>query len=228
MNEKYPYKLLFIEDEEMIRRNYVAYLDRYFEHIYEAQDGKEAYRIYLDKKPDIMIIDINIPYINGLDLLQKIRLHDHTTRAIMLTAHQDSSYLLKATELKLSKYIIKPASRNDLRLAIEKAVDELENFRVQTKSIVLLKENHRWLSDTQELYCGSSSIALTNQERQLLSILFSDSNRVFTYDEIIISLWDDYENDKKDSLKTLVKNLRRKLPKESIKNVFGVGYQIAI
>jgi len=225
---KSPYTLLFIEDEPSIRANYTTYLSRYFKEVYEASDGREAYTIYYEKKPDILIIDINIPHLNGLELLHKIREYDHTTRAIMLTAHQDIDALLKATELKLTKYIIKPASRNDLKEALDRAVYELESFKVQACNQIVLKENYRWHCDTQEFYQGSTLIPLTKFERTLLNILFNDSNKIFSYDELIVLLWDDFESDKRDSLKALIKNLRKKLPKDSIKNIYGIGYQANI
>ncbi len=222
------YTLLFVEDELSIRTNYVAYLSRFFATIHEAANGNEAYRLYREKKPDIMIVDINIPQLNGIELLQKIREHDHTTRAIMLTAHQDSEHLLKATELKLTKYIIKPANRDDLKEALNKAIQELESFSIKSKEMVLLKENYRWEIENRELSCNNHLIWLTNQERNLLALLLLDTHRIFTYDELIVSLWDDFESDKRDSLKTLVKNVRRKLPKDTIKNIFGIGYQADI
>jgi len=228
MHSTSPYTLLFVEDEPAIRANYATYLSRFFKTIHEAANGTEAYKLYLEKKPDIMIVDINIPQINGIELLKKIREHDQTTRAIMLTAHQDTHNLLAATELKLTKYIIKPANRNDLEAALTKAIQELESFSIKAKKILLLKENCRWSIENRELRCNNHLVWLTNQERNLLALLLLNTHKIFTYDELILSLWDDFEGDKRDSLKTLVKNLRRKLPHDTIKNIFGIGYQATI
>ena len=101
------YDILFIEDEEAIRANYVKYLQRHFRNVYEAQDGEEAYEIYKKKKPHILVVDINIPKLNGIELLKKIREDDHTTKALMLTSHTDTNYLLDAASLQLTKYLIK-------------------------------------------------------------------------------------------------------------------------
>lgn len=67
----YPYKILFVEDEKVTRENYVMYLKMHFQEVYEAEDGEKAYELYKEKHPDIMIIDINIPKLNGLELLKK-------------------------------------------------------------------------------------------------------------------------------------------------------------
>ena len=115
MENSYPYKILFVEDDQVIRENYVTYLKMFFSEVFEAEDGEKAYELYKLKKPDIMIIDINIPKLNGLDLLERIRENDYSTKAIMLTAHSDKSFLLKAVGLKLTRYLVKPVSRKDLK-----------------------------------------------------------------------------------------------------------------
>lgn len=127
METLYPYKVLFIEDEKATRENYTMYLKMLFTEVYEAADGEKAYEIYKDKKPDIMIIDINIPKLNGLDLLRKIRQKDNDTKVIMLTAHTDKSLLFDAISLNISKYLVKPISRKDLKETLGLIIDELKN-----------------------------------------------------------------------------------------------------
>ena len=69
---------------------------------------------------------------------------------------------------------------------------------------------------------------MTKKEIELLTLLFSNTNKVFSSEDIIFELWYDMEESKNDSLKTLIKTLRKKLPKGSIKNIFGVGYKLEI
>lgn len=224
---KNSYTILFVEDEKEIRQNYATYLKKYFSDVYEASDGEMAYEIYRSKKPDIMLVDINLPKLNGIDLLKKIRELDHKTKAIMLTAHADVNYLLEATSLKLTKYLIKPISRSDLKDALNLAIVELNKYEVSSKKILYLKDGYTWNYKTQELK-GQCSIALTDKERQLLELFFANVNIIYSYDDIIITIWNDYEGDKVSSLKTIIKNLRKKLPKDTIKNVFGVGYKLEL
>jgi len=138
--EQFNYTILLVEDEIEIRHNFVLYLKHFFKAVYEASNGNEAYSIYKDKKPDIMIIDINLPSMNGLELLSKIRQNDHTTRALMLTAHAHSEYLMKATELKLTKYLLKPISRAELKEALELTIGELQRFTTISNEITHFKE----------------------------------------------------------------------------------------
>ena len=222
------YNLLYVEDEDDVRRNYVDYLERFFQNIYEASSIKEALKIYKEKKPSILIIDINLPDGSGVELLKRIRESDHTTKAIMLTANSDVETLLSATELKLTKYLIKPVSRSELRDAISLAEEELENFTISANKVIKLKDSFVWNSETKMLFCQNRESFLTKKETELLSLLFTNVNKIFTIDDIIIELWYDTDEPKQDTLKTLIKGLRRKLPKESIKNIFGVGYKIEV
>ena len=227
-NKKEVYSILYIEDEKNIRANYVNYLDRHFGKVYEAADGEEGFEKYRQNKPDIMIVDINLPKLNGLDLVRKIRKEDHKTKVIMLTAHSETKYLLEATELKLTKYLIKPVSRSELKDALNLVLDELSNFETTSKKTVVLNDGFYWDLQREELINNNIIAVLTNKERSILALLFSSINTTFTYDDIIISVWyeDNYNSDKLDALKTIIKNLRKKLPKDTIKNVFGWGYKI--
>lgn len=226
MNEVYPYKILFVEDEDATRKNYVAYLRMLFCDVFEADNGEEAYKIYQEKKPDIMIIDINIPKLNGLDLLKKIREKDHKTKAIMLTAHTDTNFLLDAAALKLIKYLVKPISRKDLQEVLELTIKELKDYAILSIKKIDLPQHYYWDIALKDLRQHNCLVKLTNKERTLLSLLFSHKNRVFTYNEIFEYLWEYEEEISLNGLKNIVKRLRKKLPDDTIINVFNEGYKI--
>ncbi|WP_457746821.1 response regulator transcription factor [Sulfurimonas sp.] len=227
-DEKYKYSILYVEDDEAVRSNYVAYLSRFFEEVYEAADAESAYEIYKEKKPDILVVDIILPGRSGIDFLRDIREYDHSTRAIMLTALSDVETLVSASELKLTKYLIKPISRDELKEAFEMAVDEIVNYTTYSNRLIHIKESCYWDQDKEKLIYHDKEIFLTRKERELLSLLFSNIHRVFKSEEIIFELWYDFDNSKISSLKTLVKTLRKKLPEGTIKNVFGIGYTIEL
>lgn len=225
MQNVYPYKILFVEDEEATRENYVTYLKMLFTDVFEAEDGEIAYKLYQEKKPDIMIIDINIPKLNGLDLLKKIRQDNQKIKAIMLTAHTNTDFLLSATSLKLTKYLVKPVNRKDLKEALELAVNEIQNYCILPIKKIDLNENYYWDIELKDLRQHNCSIELTNKERILLSLLLSHKNKVFTYNEIFSYVWEYEEEISLNSLKNMIKRLRKKLPEEIIVNVFNEGYK---
>jgi len=226
MESIYPYKILFVEDEQSIRENYVTYLKMFFSEVYEAEDGEKAYDIYKQKKPDIMIVDINIPKLNGIELLKKIRKNDYNTKAIMLTAHTDKTFLLEASSLKLTKYLVKPVSRKDLKEALKIAIDELLKYNVSTIQKIDLPEAFSWDFQLNELKHHNNIVNLSNREKAFLKLLFSHKNRVFTYDEIFEYAWQYEDAISIDGLKNMVKRLRKKLPINTILNVFNEGYKI--
>ena len=227
-NDKYKYSILYVEDDEAIRSNYVSYLDRYYDTLYEASNAEDAYKIYKEKKPDILIIDIQLPGKSGIDLLREIREFDHSVRAIMLTAMSDVETLVSASELKLTKYLVKPISRDELKSALDMAVDEIINYTTYANRLIHIKESCYWDQDKEKLIYEDKEVFLTRKERELLTLLFSNINRVFKSEDIIYELWYDFDSTKISSLKTLVKTLRKKLPEGTIKNVFGIGYTIEL
>ncbi len=221
-----PYSILFIEDEDDTRENYVKYLKKYFINVYEARDGEQALKIYKDKKPDILIIDINLPKISGIELLQIIRKKDHTTKALMLTAHTTTDFLLKASELKLTKYLIKPITRDELKEALNLTIEELNKFNTISKNILILKENYRWDYKQKKLLNDNIEVNLTIQEIKILDLFFNNLNINLSYEDIILHIWNNFENNKLDSVKTAIKKLRKKIPENIISNIYGFGYKI--
>jgi DNA-binding response OmpR family regulator len=219
-------KVLYVEDEKELRDVMKDILSDEVDILYVASDGEEAYKIYKEYKPNIVISDINMPKMNGIELIKKIRQRDQTIRAIMLTAYSDVENLLAATELKLTKYVLKPTKEDDLFDALDLAVEELSSFRVLYSSKLTLKENFKWDFDEQILSCNNQDVHLTPKEKKILQLLFSNLNSTITYDMLIDSVWEDDEIYSIDSVKTMIKNLRKKLPKDTILNVYGVGFKV--
>lgn len=229
MNDtKYNYKILFIEDDNDIRKNYVEVLKSTFKDVYEAKDGLEAYEVYIEKKPDIMIIDVDLPKMNGLEFLKKVRLEDFNTKAILFTSYCDKETLLKASILKLTQYLIKPVSRRDLKDALQLAIKEIENFNIFSKKVLELKDGYYWNFIDKELYCNNNLVKLSKKEKNILNIIFLNSsmNQITTYEELLYNIWDDYNELTLKSLKTFMTAIRKKLPEDTILNEYSLGYKL--
>ncbi len=218
--------VLYAEDENELREVMVDILSFEVKTVYVAKNGIEAYDLYKEKKPDIIISDLNMPGMNGIELGKKIRETDHSTRIIMLTAHSDVQSLLAATELKLTKYLLKPTKGVDLFNALTLAYEEIKNFNVTSTCKLQLKENFSWDFKEQALYSGAKEIRLTPKERKILNMLFTNLNSTITYDMLIQDVWEDSNLYSIDTIKTMVKNIRKKLPKDTIKNVYGIGFKV--
>lgn len=219
--------ILYAEDENETRENYAKFLNKYFKEVYCASNGKEALEIYKNKKPNILLLDINMPYINGLEVAKQIRIKDKNTRIIILTAHLEQDKLLFAAELNLSKYLPKPISRVELKAALLEASNQYKELN-KVSNIINVDENYYWNKDTLKLFNKTLEIKLTKHEILLFEILSSKENRIFTIDEISLYLWndiDDYEISS-NKLKDIIKRIRKKIPKNSIKNIYGAGYKL--
>jgi len=214
--------LLYVEDDEIIRQNAVEYLSSYFKEVFQAQDGEMALKIYREKKPDIIITDIEMPRLSGLDMAKKIRKIDKSTPIIVATAFTDTSYLLRAVELQLIKYLTKPISSKKLKEALSLVAEHLN-----LNSIVSLNQVTQYDKFNKILVVDEKIIKLTKKELQLLDLLAKNHHRVVNYEEIESTLWyDDVMS--KDALRALIRTLRIKLKGEYLENISGFGYRLKV
>ncbi len=218
------YSLLYIEDEIYIRTMVVEYLQRYFQTIYQASNGKEALRIYEEKKPDMIITDIEMPQMNGLEFASRIRQKDEQTLIVILTAHSKTEYLLKAIELNLVKYLIKPLDEEELLEALENSFKKIES---KNPSVFRLTEHHYYDTYNHTLVYKDELIPLSSSQYQLLDILLDGKNRMVTYSEIEHSIWTQKAMSS-SALRSLVHNTRLMIDKNIIKNVSKIGYKIRL
>ena len=222
MSTPQPLTLLYVEDEAFIRENAILFLEDHFEQIYEAGDAFEAYRLYHDKKPDIIITDISMPKMSGLELCEKIRKEDSTTPIIITTAHTKTEYLLKAVELHLIKYLVKPIEEEQLLEALALCTKALTHHN---SNIISLTPEHTFDTFNQTLFYHDAVIKLTLQERHFLKLLLKNPAHICSYQEIENCLFSE-QGMSEDALKTLVKNIRKKTEKSLIENHSKIGYKI--
>jgi len=220
--------LLYIEDDADIQLIYSEYLKELFENIFYAKDGEEGYECYLSSKPDIILLDINMPKLDGLSLAKKIRLIDKEVKIIITTSYGDQEKLLEAIELSLVKYILKPIDPNILKETLQKAINEVEQeAKKEEKKIFLLNSNMMWNSSDEKLFQDKEEVKLTKNERRFMTLLSGSPNRVYTFFEIFdyLSHDDFYKDYDANQIRALVKLVRKKVPKDSILNVYGEGYR---
>lgn len=221
-------KVLCAEDEDIVRDAIINILSLEIENIITAKDGLEAYELYKSQSPDIILTDINMPYMSGLELTKKIRQNDQNVRVIMLTAHSQVDMLLQAAELKLTKYLLKPVTTPDLIEALELAVKEIDSFQVISKDRLELTDTLTWDFSEMILLENQKEVHMTPKERKIVQILLSNRKTTITYDRILNEVWENYDSYTIDTLKTMIKNIRKNIPKEIIKNVYGTGFKADI
>ena len=213
------YKVLYAEDEEGVRKNVHEMLSLIFDEVYLAKDGEEAYELFLEKEIDLIITDIKMPRLNGIELVKRIRDENKEVEIIILSAHTEVDFMLEAVELSLVRYIVKPITETKLMEALKKFLSTCED---ETK--VELEEG--WVYDSLEktITHRFKIYDLTKKESKLLDMLLKKKN-VLSYEEIEATLWGD-EYMSLNALRLMIKNFRKKLPPNTLKNIQGYGYKL--
>jgi len=218
--------VLIVDDEPIIAEILSDALNNNY-NIKIATDGQRGYEAYKALSPDIIIADINMPEVNGLKMIKKIRKNDQNVKVIVMTSHSNPQYLMEAIELKLTKYLLKPIEKNELLEAVDLAVHELSKYYTIPKDLIKIDDEYSWDIENSNLLKNGAAVKLTAKEKKILSYLFLNINRVIAYEEIIINVWEKYyDGQSRDALKTRLSTLRKKLPEGLIQNIFGVGYSI--
>ena len=210
--------ILCVEDEDGMRKVIVDTLKYYFDEVYEARDGNEAYEIYKDYNPKIILSDIQMKNCNGIDFVKKIRKDDLNTTIIMLTAHSNEEYLIDLINLNVSHFILKPLNLKKLNEALLKYLEK------KLKPIFLHEELVLDL-EKRELHFEEEIIPLRKREKEFLQLLYEKKGAILTYVEIEEELWIDKEMTT-HALKSFIKEVRAKLPINIVKNIPQEGYTL--
>jgi DNA-binding response OmpR family regulator len=224
MKRKSNYNILFIEDENTLREVFCSTLRQMYKNVLEAADGLEALEVFKENKIDIVITDINMPKMDGLQFLKELRKIDQNCKIIIISAYTDLEYLLDATELNITKYLIKPIDMEQLISSIDLAAEQMKNYEILRKDIFQIKDGYVWDFTKKTLYKNSEEIKLTKKEKLILNTIFSNPQKELNYKILIEAVWGKYSDDHKDTLKTMVASIRKKLPKDTIRTVYSIGY----
>lgn len=214
-------KILYVEDEEGIRANVSASLRYYAKEVIEAENGKVGLALYHQEKPDIVITDILMPIMNGIDLAKAIRKEDEITPIVITSAHTDKEYLLNVVDLHLEQYLVKPVNLEELMAALSRCLKRIAKVH---SMVYELPCGYRYDFDYKHLSFEGELIHLNKKESTFLELLLHNKNRIVAYEELQLHVWqDDVMTD--SALRSLVRNLRKKLPRDFITNLSGVGYR---
>lgn len=214
--------VLYAEDNELLRESTTRTLQFFFNNVYCAKDGNEALEIYNDKKPDILILDIKMPYITGLELSSIIRKNDNIIPIIIATSYSETKDLLEAIKLNLVEYIIKPYNFEQLRQSLLNCLKRLDDYGLL---LINLK------NDTVYDYCNKiviqegQRISLTKNETFILEYLIRNRSKLVTY-EVIESFLENDTSVTRVGIKNSVSRLRKKIGKNTIINIYEMGYMI--
>ena len=238
--EKYAKEIsiLFVEDDKGISKKMEILLYEIFSKIEVAFDGNEALEKYYNfykannEYPDLIITDIRMPNMDGIELIKHIYKENANQKIIVLSAHNESEYLIELVNLGIYRFILKPMDYNNFFEIIFKVSKEIymEKYKVSDNKEIFIKLNCDliWNKELKQLYLNDKLLKLTKKEFLLIELLLRIPEKIFVNEEIISYIWKEEFNENPDisNLKNLISRLRSKIPGLKIDNIYGFGYKI--
>jgi DNA-binding response OmpR family regulator len=213
--------LLYVDFENEERGHYLSLFKRCLQYVSVVKDGDDAYQFYREFKPDIIILEPLVP--NALALAKRIRQNDYQTILCAITNDTTTSLLQEIVELFFIAYLHKPVSSRELIGTLIKIKRRLEK-----EEKVKLSTDIYWDKKAKILYIDNRYVLLTKRETKLFELLVTNRSQFCSDDDIFFYVWGDelYKSVGLSSIRTLIKNLRKKLPNGFIENRYGLGYKI--
>jgi DNA-binding response OmpR family regulator len=212
-------KVLLVEDEESISRLLKEAVADSFYTFLIAKDGLEGIALFKKLKPDIVITDIMMPRMSGLEMAQELRKINPDIHIIVLSAFSEKEKLLSAIDIGINKYFLKPFDTDELLDYIQSITPKLSD------RLIKLDDGFVFNKSTNSLYKKDRFVPLTKNEMKFLSLLLDNQESVMDDTLIKKNLWEEDVSDER--VRTFIRRLRAKTSKKLIKNVKGVGYQLA-
>lgn len=229
------YKMLIIEDEEPMREGLVDAFESFGHSVDYAQDGEEGLEMALSGVYDLILLDINLPRLNGFEVCNRIRERSKEQPIIMLTARVSEKDLIEGLTLGADDYITKPFSLQEVVVRIKAVLRRSSKFvaRKEVLKIGSLEVDFDRMVATSE--DGGDTIEFTKRELEVVSYLAERRDRVVSKEELLNVVWG-YEKSANLKTKTVeihIAKLRKKLepdPKEPryIQTYRGVGYRLVL
>lgn len=218
--------IAYVEDEKNIRENMSKTLNLLCNNCIDFQSAEELLNYYEKNSVHIIITDINLPNMNGIELIKKIREKDEKIPIILLTAYIETQYLFDAIKYKVVEYLPKPIDYETLIQALLKATKDLIN-----NGNYMIKINEKLsfnVLNKELLTIDKEKIPLTPKELKLLNLFIKNKNKIVTYEEIKNQIWENSYEVTESAFKNLINKLRNKISKDSIVNISKIGYRLNI
>ena len=220
--------ILIVEDEKEIREGVSEYLSEVGYNVISAEDGMQAIELFKNSKIDLVILDIMLPKINGLDVLKQIRNQHIKCPVILLTAKDEISDKVTGLDYGADDYITKPFAIDEL-LARIRSIQRRMNNNITNENIIKFSDISLDLQ-TYTLSCNSDSLHLGLKEFCIMEVFINNPNKVISKELLIEKIWG-YESDAEyNNVEVYISFLRKKLnhihSNSFIKTIRGVGYRL--
>ena len=218
------FNILLLEDDELFASTLEDFLSDEGFAVDIASDGEVCLELNFKKNYDLYIFDINVPKINGLDLLEQLRQSDDNTPTIFLTSYKDKDTLHDAFLKGCDDYLKKPVDLDELILRI-KALLKRNKKQFQ---IIKLSDTLTFNPFNKRAYENEVDLNLPIKVLELLELFLENKGEIVTKNMIISKLWTIQEEYSEGSIRVYINHIKKLLGKESILNIKGIGYKIEL
>ncbi|PEQ57839.1 response regulator transcription factor [Bacillus cereus] len=224
--------ILIIEDEENIREVCKWYLEMEGYEVYTAVDGEEGWNTFQQYQPDLIILDLMMPKIDGWELCENFR-RKSSVPIIMLTARGEERDRILGLTMGADDYVTKPFSPRELVLRVQIILRRNDQITGQTKESqlkVIEFPDLKIYPTTRNVFVCGNEVELTVKEFDVLHIMAKHPKQVFSRSQLLELIWDFEHKGITNTVTVLMSRLRDKLEKHAIKNrwihtVWGIGYR---
>ena len=213
--------VLLVEDDSDSKKIMHDVLSDNFEKVFTAQNGDEGLKKFKKYNPNMVITDVFMPISDGLDMTRYIKEISKDTPVIVLSAHSEKETLLKAIDVGVDKYLIKPIMADDLL----KTIENVAKSKIETANIIQVANGYSFNKIKRVLIRDGVEISLTKKELAFISLLIKRLGTLVLHDEIKSFVWGG-ESVTEAAIRNVVKSVRDKVGNNFIKNVPGLGYKI--
>ena len=216
-------KILLVEDDANLNETVTEFLTELGYVVISVYDGYEAQEKLYESKYDLLLFDVNIPGINGFELLKEAREGDVVAPAIFITSLDSVDDLELGFKSGCDDYIRKPFALKELQIRVETLLKR--GFFHEEKEVIEIDSNIMYDIKNNELIIDDKSVSLGNKESILLKLFMKSEGEVLSHERIYKNLWDYDEEPSDTALRTYIKNLRKIIGKERIVSIKKQGYK---
>ncbi|EAL2395059.1 response regulator transcription factor [Campylobacter jejuni] len=215
--------ILVVEDEVKARESMINILSERFSKVIGAQNGDEGLKKFKKFKPDLVITDIAMPIMDGLDMAREIKEISDDVPIVVLSAYSEKERLLSSIDIGIDKYLIKPVDIEELF----KVLDYLIGEKIEANMLVKISEEYQFNKTKRTLIHNGKEIVLTKKELAFISLLLKQPGVLVLHEDIKKNVWIG-EHVSDTAVRTFIKRVRDKVGEDFIKNVPSLGYKINI
>jgi len=219
--------LLFVEDDPLVRESSAEIFENYFQKVTTASDGEEGLEYFKNFSYDLVVTDIVMPHMNGIEMCRNIKELNKNQKIIVMSAHDERQYLIDLIRISVSDFLQKPLGMQEMIDVFHRVCREIQEEKMKNQYARINSEVY-WDFSSKTLYVNSQAIDLTAQETKFFELLVKNPSHKFADLEIFeyINNKDSQKEFSKDSIKSLVKRLRKKIPDGIVKTQKNLGYSI--